>query len=490
MKLSRREFIKKTSSAAGMAAVASQVGNLNVINAMAQKPTRILMNGSGYKALVCIFLDGGNDGNNTVVPAHNDSNLSNYADYSTVRSPQGLALAHKELLPISVPRMGNLTYGLHPRLGAVVGELNPGIHDLWASGKMAIVGNVGTLVRPITRVQYQDHTIPKPFQLFSHLDQITQFHAGRSDIGTFTGWGGKISDRVSATSNPNSLVPMVTSVDGAQLFTAGETTLSLAIPGAEIPLNDVFRTEGFDGSAYSNLRFYLFNQMRTIDLESRYVAAASAITEQAMQANSALSSFQEVSAEFPQTSLGNQLKQVARLIKKRSSLNISRQIFYCQLTGFDTHDGQMSVHRNLLTEFSQAVRSFYDEMVSQGLSNQVTTFTMSDFGRTFNPSGVGSGVGTDHAWGNHMFVVGGSVIGSDFYGMNTSNGTPYPTLELDGPDDADFGANARGRWIPTTSVEQYGATLARWFGVQTGDIPVVFPNIGNFQSSDLGFLQN
>jgi len=234
----------------------------------------------------------------------------------------------------------------------------------------------------------------------------------------------------------------------------------------------------------------MFNQMRTLDLDSHYVAAASSITEQAMRANNALSTFQEVNVAFPGTSLGKQLKQVARLIKKRASLNISRQIFYCQLNGFDHHFSQVPQHQDLLTEFSQAVRAFYDETVVQGVSSQVTTFTMSDFGRTFSPSGTGGNVGTDHAWGNHLFVIGGSVLGGDVYGINTSNGTPYPSLTLDGPDDADFGANARGRWIPTTSVEQYAATLARWYGLQPNDFPVVFPNIGRFAVSNLGFMQN
>lgn len=490
MKLSRREFIKRSVPALGMSALATQFNHFGAMSAFAQKTARGLAPDSGYKALVCIFLDGGNDGNNTIIPNHNDSTLSNYSDYGSVRSSQGLAIAQNTLLPIAVPRMGNLSYGFHPRLGPVNGGLNNGIHELWAQGKMAIVGNVGTLVSPMTRVQYQDYAFPRPFQLFSHSDQVSQFHSGRSDTGAFTGWGGKISDRLSPSNNPNALIPMITSIDGAQLFTAGESTLSLAISGAEVPLNEVLKLESFDGSAYSILRLTLFNQMRTIDRDSHYVAAASAITEQAMQANNALSSYQEVNVIFPNTSLGNQLKQVARMIKKRGDLNISRQIFYCQLNGFDNHDSQLIAHADLLKEFSQATRAFYDETLAQGVSNQVTTFTMSDFNRTFNPSGFGGNVGSDHAWGNHMFVIGGSVAGGDFYGLNTSNGTPYPTLALDGPDDADIGVNARGRWIPTTSVEQYAATIARWYGLSVNDIPIVFPNIGNFSTSNLSFMQS
>lgn len=489
MKPTRREFIKKSAIALGMTGVATQFDRLGLMSVLAQKPGRTEKIGGNYKALVCLFLDGGNDGNNTIIPIHDDSNISNYSNYSMARIQQGLALARNSLLPVSVPRIGNLPYGLHPRLGPVSGGLNNGIHELWAQGKMAIVGNVGTLVSPTSRIQYQDYSFPRPFQLFSHSDQVAQFQVARSDVSVFSGWGGKLSDRMSFTSNPNSLIPMITSIEGAQLFTAGDTTVSLAISDAEIPLNEVFRPEGFNGTGFSLLRQTMFDQMRTIDLDSRYVAAASSITSQAIEANNALSTFQEVSVTFPNTRIGNQLKQVARLIKKRESLNISRQIFYCQINGFDHHDSQLPNHQLLLTEFSQAVRAFYDEMVAQGVSNDVTTFTMSDFGRTFNPSGNGGNAGTDHAWGNHMFVIGGSVRGGDIYGMNTSNGTPYPTLVLDGPDDADVGPNARGRWIPTTSVEQYAATLARWYGLEENSMNLVFPNLGNFANSNLGFMQ-
>ena len=169
-------------------------------------------------------------------------------------------------------------------------------------------------------------------------------------------------------------------------------------------------------------------------------------------------------------------------------LDINRQIFYVQLGGFDTHNNQLTNQAHLLSQFSQAVRAFYDEMVTQSVQNQVTLFTMSDFGRTFNPAGSGGTVGSDHAWGNNLFVIGGSLIGSDFYGVNTTNGTPFPTLTFNGPDDADSGTNARGRWIPTTSVDQYAATLARWFGLPENQMPAVFPNINNFGNSNLGFL--
>jgi uncharacterized protein (DUF1501 family) len=191
---------------------------------------------------------------------------------------------------------------------------------------------------------------------------------------------------------------------------------------------------------------------------------------------------------FPNTTLGNQLKQVAKVIKFNAgspALGLNRQIFFCQLGGFDTHQNQVNSQANLLIQVSQAVKAFYDATIELGVEQQVTTFTLSDFGRTLQPAGTGVGVvGSDHAWGNHHFVIGGAVSGGDFYGMPGPNGTVFPVLQLGGPSDTDN----RGRWIPTASVEQYAATLATWFGVRTADLPVVFPNIGRFASANLGFL--
>ena len=471
-----------------MITLATQMEHFGLMSALAQSVNETISGGADYKALVCVFLSGGNDGNNTVIPNHNSATVSNYSAYSTARNTQGLAIAQNQLLPINVPRMGNLTYGLHPSLGTVTGGINNGIHELWSQNKMAIVPNCGTLVAPMTKQQYQNGSVKRPYQLFSHSDQVAQYQAGLAGSTTFTGWGGRISDRMTLGSNPNGLIPMITSIAGAQLFTAGQTTLPMAINNAGTSLNQVLNPQGFNTSTASQARLAAFNQLRSQDLSSNYIAAASHITDQAMLANQALATFQEVTVTFPNTNFGNQLKQVARLIKKRMELNINRQIFYVQIGGFDTHNNQLNNQSNLLSQFSQAVRAFYEEMVVQTVQNQVTLFTMSDFGRTFNPAGSGGSVGTDHAWGNNLFVIGGAVAASDFYGMNSSNGTPFPTLTFNGPDDADSGSNARGRWIPTTSVDQYAATLARWFGLPEDQMSGVFPNINNFGSTNLGFM--
>lgn len=286
---------------------------------------------------------------------------------------------------------------------------------------------------------------------------------------------------------------MITSIAGAQLFTAGQTTLPLAIADSGTSLAGVLNPAGFGltptGSTLARLN--AFNALRSQDLSSNYIAAASHVTDLAMQANSALQTSTDTTVTFPNTSIGRQLRQVARLIKNRNDLAVTRQIFYVQIGGFDTHSNQLPQQITIFTQFSQAMRSFYDEMVTQGVSNDVTTFTLSDFGRTLNPAGSGTGVGSDHGWGNHMFVMGGSVNGGDFYGSLRPDGTGsyFPTLTLGGPDDTET-SNARGRWIPTTSVDQYSVTLARWFGLAPADELTVFPNLAAFPGtySQLGFM--
>ena len=357
---------------------------------------------------------------------------------------------------------------------------------------MAVVTNVGTLIQPMTRAQYLNNSVPKPYQLFSHSDQVAQSQTSVSNTQVFTGWGGRTADNLTPIHNPNGLIPMITSINGAQLFTAGQTTLPMAIANAGTSLSQVLNPTGFNTSAPSVARKNAFNQLRTVDLDSNFVAAASHVTDLAIAANEQFTTFQEVASPFPNTNIGLQLKQVARLIRKRTDVNVNRQIFYCQLGGFDTHNNELGGQSNLISQFSQAVRAFYDEMVLLGLNNDVTTFTLSDFGRTFNPTGAGVTVGTDHAWGNHMFVIGGSVAGGNFYGSQRPGGGGhyYPTLVKGGPDDADGGSNPRGRWIPTTSVEQYSNTIAKWFGLpqDAATLESVFPNLNNFPAPTLSFL--
>ena len=488
MKENRRKFLKKSSCALGMTALATQMQHFGLVSAMAQNSLDRSAVPSDYRALVCVFLSGGNDGNNTLIPNHNDANVSNYAAYSAARAPQGLALAQNTLLPIAVPRIGNLSYGLHPSFGTITSGVNGGLHELWAQQKMAMVTNVGTLVEPLTRMQYQTGVGRRPYSLFSHSDQVNQHQTTRSDMAVLNGWGGRISDKITNTANPARLVPTISTIAGTTLFTIGQSTQPVAVAPAPTPLSNVLALLGNDGSPISNARFAALNSSLNLNENSELIGASNLINRQAIEISLALGNNVEVTATFPNTAIGNQLKQVGRIIKSRTVLNVNRQIFFCTLGGFDTHTGQIINQASLLGQLSQAMRSLYDEMIVQGLADKVTQFTMSDFNRTFNPGGSGGNVGSDHAWANHSFVVGGSVIGGNFYGVNTTNGTPYPTLVRNGPDDADSNTNARGRWIPTTSVEQYAATMANWFGMETADTNYVFPNLVNFPTTNLGFM--
>jgi uncharacterized protein (DUF1501 family) len=457
-----------------MAALATQIEHFGLMSALAQENKTDAV--TGYRALVCIFLAGGNDGNNAVIPNHSDATISNYAVYNAVRSAAGLAIPQASLLPITVPRMGNLTYGLHPNMVE--------LQTLFNTQKLAIVPNVGTLVTPLTRTTYQNGTLPKPYQLFSHSDQVQQAQSSISSTTSNTGWGGRTADKTGGL-NSGAQVPMITSIAGSQLFTSGAVTKPLAVNPAPTALNQLLTLSGFDATGPSVARRTAYDQLRTVDLTSNVVHAAHDVTQEAINASNALNRPDPVlTATFPNTSIGNQLKQVAKFIGVRTPLSINRQIFFCQLGGFDTHTGEINSHATLFTQLSQAMKAFYDETVAQGIASGVTTFTLSDFGRTFLPSGVGGTVGSDHGWANHMFVMGGAVLGGDFYGMNTSNGTPFPTLQLSGPDDTDN----RGRWIPTTSVDQYAATLATWYGLAAADLNTVFPLLGNFTSNNLGFV--
>ena len=490
-KQTRREFLMKTGCGLSMTALAAQSRYFGLMNTLAQKAQSKPLDAvpSDYRALVCIFFSGGNDGNNTIVPNHNDANVSNYSTYAAARSAQGLALAQNSLLPIAVPRIGGLTYGLHSGFGTVPGGINAGLHPLWAQGKMAAITNVGTLVGPLTRAQYLDGSGARPRQLFSHTDQTNQQQNARADTVVLSGWGGRISDRMTIPANPDRLVPTVNSLAGTRLFTVGETTQPLAIGPAPTPLSSILALVGYNNTPASNARFDALMAGLDADPSNELVVASNEIHREAIRISRTLNDGAEVTVPFPNTELGNQLKQVARMIKARNALQVNRQIFFCTLDGFDTHTGQIAGQNALFSMFSQASRAFYDEMTAQGISDKVTQFTLSDFSRTFAPGGSGSSVGSDHGWASHAFAIGGAVLGGDFYGMNTSNGTPFTTLVQNGPDDADSGSNAKGRFIPTTSVEQYAATLAKWFGLESADIPYVFPNLGRFSTGDLGFMQ-
>jgi uncharacterized protein (DUF1501 family) len=279
---------------------------------------------------------------------------------------------------------------------------------------------------------------------------------------------------------------MISSLIGNTVFAQGLASRPISItPG--IPLNEVLVLNGFSTSPEDTRRRNAMDFLRTLDREMMLIRAASDTTQQAVELIQALNVDPTLTTVFPNSYLGSQLEQVAKVMKLNQTapaLGLNRQIFFCSFGGFDTHQDQLGSQADLLTELSEAMKAFYDATVELGIEPRVTTFTLSDFGRTLDPSGAGGSVGTDHGWGNHAFVMGGSVLGGNFYGVQGPNGTVFPTLRLEGPDDTDD----RGRWIPTASIEQYAGTLATWFGLSAADLPIVFPLIGRFTTPNLGFM--
>src|SRR5579864_1331362 len=452
----RRDFIRQGCCAAAALGVASSFRSFGLINALAQGT-------SPFQSLVCIFLFGGNDANNMLVP--NDT--TGYANYNTIRNGGGLALTQASLLPITAKtaQNGSTLFGLHPNL--------PEVQALYNSGNLAFMANVGPLAQPLTRAQYQAKSGTIPANLFSHADQQAQWQTSELDGFPTTGWAGRVADVVQPLINGTTQYPPITSVAGSAIFCTGQQTQPYAIiPGTTPGLT------GFDSSAPSTARLQALQQLLTLDTGASLIQSASSITSNSLAdtavLSAALASGGTLTTPFPTTGLGAQLLQVAKILQVRSALGLKRQIFFCSLGGFDTHSNQIATQQSLFSQLSPAVNAFFLATKELGIDQQVTTFTMSDFSRTFQPATDG---GTDHAWGGIQMMVGGAVKGGDIYGT-------LPVFTLAGPNDV--GNN--GRWIPTTALDQYGATLASWFGVPSADMAGVFPNLSNFTVKNLGFV--
>jgi uncharacterized protein (DUF1501 family) len=446
----RRTFIRQAACAA-----LTTTGILNTIFDL-RRLSAAPLDTSDYKALICLFLFGGNDANNVIVPHDN----AGYASYASARGI--LAIPQASLLPLTLQNGDGRDFGFHPNLAE--------LQALFNQGKLGLVANVGTLVAPVTRAQYLAGGAAVPPQLFSHADQSVQWQTSVPDVISKTGWGGRMAD-VLQSLNAGSKISLNISIAGTNTFEVGNTVLPYSIsPNGSIGLS------GFDGSANANIRLQAFKDLLALPHNNLFEQAYSDTVSRSIAANdlltSALSGIPAFQTVFPASNLGSQLNMIAKLIAARNNLSMNRQIFFCSVGGYDTHGDQLAGQANLLTELSQGLNAFYNATVELGVASQVTTFTASDFGRTYPTNGSGS----DHGWGSHQFVLGGAVQGGRLFGT-------FPTLAVNGPDDT-----GQGRWIPTTSVDEFSATLATWFGVSASDLHTVLPNIGRFAHPNLGIF--
>ena len=448
--LNRRDFLR-TSGAAALFAATPGLAYSQVIG------------GTGpftdYKALVCVFLFGGNDSFNMLVP----NTAAEYNAYAASR--QNMALLQGDLLPITPTSSAGADFGVHPAMAS--------IQSLFESGRAAFVTNVGPLVEPATKEAILQQSVTLPPQLFSHNDQQDQWASLRGNVPSKTGWAGRIADLMRSGVAGQQMATNA-SLFGSNLFQSADETVAYVMgPNGPIPF------EGFsnvpDTLLYEQRQAFLrivnadyetIYERGFADVQRRAIAAADTVT-------AALDSAPTLNTPFPQSQLGQQLQTVARLIAVRNELQMQRQIFFVAAGGFDSHDNQVQDQPGLLGGVADAIAAFYAATVELNVADGVTTFTQSDFGRTLTSNGDG----TDHAWGGNQLVVGNAVTGGDLYGS-------YPLLQIDGPEDV-----GGGRMIPTTSADQYAATLARWFGIPDADLDIVAPNLANFTQRDLGFMQ-
>ncbi|QNK74507.1 DUF1501 domain-containing protein [Variovorax sp. PAMC28562] len=468
---SRRAFLKRSSSLAlAGTAMPFALSLATMGEAAAQTAT-------DYKALVCVFLYGGCDYANTVVTYDDDS----YGKYSTIRggvqSAGGIAIAKADLAATALSPTQALTngrqYALHPSMTAMKG--------LFDAGNAAVQLNVGPLVVPLSRATFNNSNkkvYPQPPKLFSHNDQQSTWQSS-SPEGSTVGWGGNIGDLVLGR-NSNSLFTCI-SVSGNAVFLSGDSALQYQVSsGGAVRINSVSPASGttlYGSATVKSAMQALTQQTRTHKLENEY----NKVTKRAVEAEGTVTTaialpYAAGTFPVPPTNLGNQLAMVARLIRGRATTGAKRQVFMVSTGGFDLHDNLINNQAPLLKQVSDAMASFHAAMVAENLGDKVTAFTASDFGRTL----ASNGDGADHGWGNHHFVVGGAVKGNMIYGA------PPPvsinnTSTLDGYE----GHVGQGRLIPTTSVDQYGATMGKWFGLNDAQLLDILPNLKNFNGNTL-----
>jgi uncharacterized protein (DUF1501 family) len=453
---SRRQFVQLGAS------TFATYGMLNTLGGM-RSALAATTDTSGYKAIVCVFLYGGNSSFNWVVPITS----AGHSTYAKNRS--NLTIAQNSLLPLNGTASDGYSYGFHPSC--------PELRTLFNQEHLAVLCNVGTLVQPVTPAQAQAGSVALPSQLFSHIDQQTSWMTSIADSTERYGWAGRIADLMTSQGSSARLAFNI-NVGGANYWQEGKNSNPYVLGTSGAPTWDVTGNVYYRSGLRGQAAQALVNQAATdaSPLVSQYAAIQNNAAAKVTLVNNALSAAGDLATPFPSytgdSGLGSQLHEVARCIKARSQIGDSRQMFFVMLNGFDTHNAELATQQNLLRILSQNLQSFWTALGEISMQNNVTLFTASDFGRSVGSNGDGS----DHAWGGHSIVMGGAVDGGKYYGK-------MPNLTIGGPND--FGS---GRIVPTTSSDQYAATLSRWFGVPDADLNSVFPNLQNFATRNLGFL--
>lgn len=410
-----------------------------------------------YKAMVCLFLGGGNDSFNMLAPI--DSN--EYKDYATVRGD--LAISKGQFLPLKPNQGDGRNFGLHPSM--------PELKSLFDNGKLSFVSNVGTLVEPTNLQSYENGTARLPSGLYSHSDQIMQWQTSIPDKQTPFGWGGRAADLLHSM-NSNDNISMNISLSGSNVFQAGNQTVEYSVG----PLgNGSIGVTGFGGEGtFNQLRTAAIESMIDLHYENLFQQAFIDINRNAISAHeqfsSSLAEADPLSTTFSPNLISQSFEMVARTISARKSLGMRRQTFFIMFGGWDHHDEVLNNQIAMLSIVSKALSEFSEAIDSLGLGENVLTFTSSDFGRTLTSNGKGS----DHAWGGNQIVMGGPIQGGQIHGE-------YPSLYAGNQLDT-----GRGRLIPTISCDEYFAEMALWFGVDPSELDTVFPNIGRFYSPNSG----
>ncbi len=458
--MNRRKFLNRsiysTLLAGGMC---SAGGMLQLAKAASLQNSAI--RGTGYKALVCVFMDGGNDSTNMVVPM----GASEHAAYAQVRGD--LALDSSDLLPISPANNGGRSWGLHPDL--------PGIQSLFNQNRAALVTNIGSLAYPITQAEYNNGSVPIPPNLFSHSDQQIQWQTSVADQASISGWTGRVADLLHNSVNNNNSLSMNISLAGNNTMQVGETINQYHLTNqGSVSLNDVGCCDGTERLAALQT---LLEQPQSNLFQQGYADIFNRSIELDQVISAALAGAVPLNTTFPEqdgwNTLSEQLEMVARMISVQSVVGMNRQVFFVKVGGFDNHDNHLNDHAIGMQNIDGAITAFQNAMIELNMEDQVTLFTASDFSRTW----ISNGQGSDHGWGASHFVIGGQVNGGDFYG-------DMPMVE---PGSIDT-ISDHGRVIPTIAVDEYAATLSQWLGVGSGSLSDIFPNIGRFNTTDLGFM--